>query len=384
MSKVIKIGLVAFAFLAISLFLLLSFFFFSLSSSPSLDSNPRRAQAPEPLPATEPPANTDASEPDPRATPMAARETSPRATYPPGVQIAPGPASPGDSSEVRTPTSAYDEEVWKRMREERVARDRELAYKEKETVTAAPSKVGDVIDQILAQMDFGNIAFNSPDRMKLNSPSAIQLVVSPTETIERLKESIVAEGHKHGEQIRISDTMEARLTGTAFQIGAITPELQALTAKEVTNWKWEVRPTQYGRHNLHLTLSAVVTLKGSSVPRTIRTFERTIEVEVSSWQRTFLVFRENWEWMSTLVAFPILGWWLKRRHVKKSRTTLPASEEGSVLHKGNGALQPAVTGESEQSLPTESATAPVICQISELETGAGSTIVLPDAPTKAS
>lgn len=345
MSKTTKIVLAAFAFLAVCFFLLLSLF--SLSHRPSPTYDVRVAQAPAPPPGSEAPATIAARQPDVLPTPMnspgivkRARETtntasereirarqptlSPLDGQPHGTQVLPG-NRPNAGQPVPRP---YDYQTRNRIiLEERAARDLALV---KEGATAGSQKTGDTIDKILAEMDFGNIAFNSPEKMKLNSPSSIQLVLSPTETIENLKKSIVAEGEKQGEQIRISDTMEARLTGTAFQIGAITPEIQGVTGKEVTNWKWEVRPTQYGRHNLHLTLSAVVTVKGSSVPRTIRTFERTIEVEVSSWQRTFVLFRENWEWMWTLVAFPVLGWWLRRRHLKNNASAPPAINTGNT------------------------------------------------------
>ncbi len=177
------------------------------------------------------------------------------------------------------------------------------------------------IDEILEQMDLGNIAFNAPTKMKLNAPSTIQLVLSPTNSIEELKDLVIAEGEKEGARIRVSDQMEARLSGTAFQISAITPELQAVTWNDITEWKWEVRPTQGGRHNLHLTMTAVLTAKGSSMQRALRTFDKTIEVEVSNWQRVFVVFRENWEWMWTLLALPIGGWLLRKRQLNKSNPT---------------------------------------------------------------
>ncbi len=190
------------------------------------------------------------------------------------------------------------------------------------------------IDTILDTMDWGNIAFNAPTHMSLESPSSIQLVLSPTDSIEELQELIIAEGKKEGAQIRISDQMEAHLSGTAFQISAITPERQAITWNVPTEWKWEIRPTQYGRHNLHLTLTAIINTDGSAAPRAIRTFNRTIEVEVSSWKRMFLLFRENWEWMWTLLALPIGAWWWKRRYGgKTSRSEVKAESEKVIEEK---------------------------------------------------
>lgn len=176
------------------------------------------------------------------------------------------------------------------------------------------------IDGVIQRMDWGNIAFNAPAKMKLDSPSNIQLVLSPSHSIDELKKLIVAEGEKEGTRIRITDRMEARLSGTDFQISAITPELQAVTWNDTTVWKWEVRPQQPGRHNLYLTLTAVLDVEGSSLPRTIRTFDKTIEVEVSGWQTVFLLFRENWEWAWTLIALPVGGLLWKRRQTNKGNS----------------------------------------------------------------
>src|SRR5688500_11476948 len=46
------------------------------------------------------------------------------------------------------------------------------------------------LDKILEQMDRANIAFNAPGRMKLDSPSTIQLMLSPSDSIDELKKLI--------------------------------------------------------------------------------------------------------------------------------------------------------------------------------------------------
>ena len=130
--------------------------------------------------------------------------------------------------------------------------------------------------------------------MKLESSSTIQLVLSPTSSIDELKEAIAVEGEKEGARVRISDLMEARLSGTGFQISPVTPEVQAVSWNEITEWKWDVVPNRPGRHNLYLTLTAIINVEGSTMPRRIRTFNKTIEVEVSSWQVAFKFFQENW------------------------------------------------------------------------------------------
>lgn len=169
------------------------------------------------------------------------------------------------------------------------------------------------IDRILEKLEFGNIAFNAPKTMNLRDTAVIQLVLGLETPIDELKRMIEAAGEKEGARIRVSDRMEARLSGPNFAITAITPETQAVSRSEITEWKWEVKPSSDGRHYLHLTLSALLSVDGASTPRAIRTFDKTIEVEVAWHQRLGSFFQKNWQWLWAAILVPIFGWLWKRK-----------------------------------------------------------------------
>lgn len=115
--------------------------------------------------------------------------------------------------------------------------------------------------------------------------------------------------------------MEAHLTGLGFQVTAVTPELQAISQSEVTSWKWDVQATEPGHHRLHLTVTAIFDIGGSPTPRTIRTFDRTIEVKVTFSRRVVDFGRANWEWLWAALVVPLGGWFIKRRlRARKVRT----------------------------------------------------------------
>ncbi len=173
------------------------------------------------------------------------------------------------------------------------------------------------VDEILESMDWGNLAFNTPSEMTLEDPTYVHLLLDVTKSIEELKARIPGADAKEGATVRISAAMEARLTGTAFQINSITHERQAVSASQVTEWKWEVRPTDTGKQYLYLSLTAILDVNGSFTPRTIETFERTIEVRVTGWRRFTRMFLRNWEWLWTLVIVPLsaVAWYLWNRHV---------------------------------------------------------------------
>jgi hypothetical protein len=162
------------------------------------------------------------------------------------------------------------------------------------------------IDQILEKLEIGNVAFNVPKTMNFHDTAVIQLMLSLKTQTDELKRMIEAAGEKVGERIRVSDRMEARLTGTNFDITAITREEQAVSRSEITEWKWEVKPRSDGHQSLHLTLSVLLNVDGASTPRRIQTFDKVIEVDVAWHQRVASFFEKNWQWLWATVLVPIV------------------------------------------------------------------------------
>ncbi len=169
------------------------------------------------------------------------------------------------------------------------------------------------VDQLLKQMEFGHIAFNTPSRINIDDTPQLQLLLSLAEPIERLKTAITAEGEKLGFTVRVSERMEARLRGQAFAITPLTPEIQAVSKIERTEWKWQLKPQQAGRQSLHLTLSALLDIEGHNTPRIVKTFEKTILVEVTTTQKITRFLEANWKWLWTAILIPLVGWGWKVR-----------------------------------------------------------------------
>lgn len=183
------------------------------------------------------------------------------------------------------------------------------------------------VDHLLNEMEFGTVAFNTPTNINIDDNPEIQLLLSLTETIEELKKSITEEGAKVGANIKVSNRMEARLTGYKFQITAITPEIQAVSKSQPTEWKWEVAPKEEGEFELHLTLTALLDIDGYNTPRKIKTFERNIKITVTPLQKIKLFIKNNWQWLWAAILVPIAGWFWKRREKRKNQNTMP--KEGS-------------------------------------------------------
>jgi hypothetical protein len=168
------------------------------------------------------------------------------------------------------------------------------------------------IDRILEGLELGNIAFNAPTALGLRDLVVIQLLLSAQKSIEELQAIIAAAGEKEGARIRVSNQMEARLSGAGFKIEAITPEIQAVSGAVITEWKWEIEPTKPGLQRLHLTLSVLMSVDGDRTRRAIRTFEQIIDVRITWQQRLSSFGSNNWQWIWTVILIPIAAWILRK------------------------------------------------------------------------
>ncbi len=195
---------------------------------------------------------------------------------------------------------------------------------------ATPAHI-EAIDEVLEALPTGNAAFNSPQEMQLGEPEEIRLLLSTGETLEELKSRIEGLGDRvEGVEVRISDSMEARLSGLSFRIEAMTPERQSAGGKQVTEWRWEVEPQKTGILNLHLTFSVIFEADGRERQRAIRILDQRIEVKVrlSKWLRMF--FDDHWEWLIATIILPLLVWLGRHRR----REAAHSQKMGHGVHTG--------------------------------------------------
>lgn len=180
--------------------------------------------------------------------------------------------------------------------------------------------IGNEIDRIIEGLQFGNIAFNSPTELTVGETAVIQLLISGGRPIQDLKQEITALGEREGARIRVSEVVEARLTGLGFEIQAISDERQPVGQAGTTRWSWEIEPTKDGPLRLHLTVSAIVNVRGEQSMYTIQTFERTMQVDVRWSDRVSGFVGDNWQWLWTAIFLPVGAWLLQRRRKAKAAT----------------------------------------------------------------
>lgn len=184
----------------------------------------------------------------------------------------------------------------------------------------------DEIDRKLASLPLGNIAFNAPETIPLGDSATIELLVSLREAEEELREAVSAAGPVETARVRVSPYMEASLSGLGFSIESATPARQMLSKSQRTKWQWQIETTKADALELTLTLSALFTVGGQERTRAIRTFEKTILVDVPITHRVAQFVSNNTELLGTLLVIPIVGALYRRFRRKRQRPSGVAGE----------------------------------------------------------
>lgn len=174
------------------------------------------------------------------------------------------------------------------------------------------------VDAALGELVQGRIAFNAPERMRLNDSESVALVASPAMDADALSAALRNRigGAERIEvaTLQIAPLMEARLEGApAFTITALTPVQQPVSRSAPTEWRWTATAVQTGRHQLHLTINAVITLGGERFPRSLDVLNRDIDVQITARQRLGIFFGTNWQWLLGTILIPLAVWFWNQR-----------------------------------------------------------------------
>jgi hypothetical protein len=125
-----------------------------------------------------------------------------------------------------------------------------------------------------------NIAFDTPQQINLGAHRVMKLLLDPRRPAAVLEQQLHGQGPTATASIKISEVVEAHLTGAAFDIRAISPDVQEVSGDGTTEWQWEVTPKQEGQQRLFLTVNELLGSGADQRRRSIRTFDKTIDVRM--------------------------------------------------------------------------------------------------------
>ena len=168
------------------------------------------------------------------------------------------------------------------------------------------------IDAWLAALPTEALVFNTPAQILYGEQVELRLIVQPGEEGAALQATFEAsrKASQSGEvqvaEARMSEEVGATLVSPGLAVTALTPERQFVSRVEPTEWRWAVQGSAEGQHELTLSLYAI--LPEHTSVRVLKTFERSLVVEVPPRQAALGFVKDNWEWMWTFLLAPIGGW----------------------------------------------------------------------------
>lgn len=210
----------------------------------------------------------------------------------------------------------------------------ELSYYEEEPVTVSSPVNSTILTEynIINYTDttkvldngFGTIAYNIPNKFRVDEYSTIKLRISKSKEIESVvigDRNIPIVGTNSNDEvivetIKIDNLMSANLytDESLFEVSMVNKNAeQSLYKDGYTEWIWRVRPLKPGNHYIKM----LITISG----RDIVVYEKNIPVE-SNWKFSFSEWFSKW-WQAitativTPIIIPFIIWFYRRRKNKK-------------------------------------------------------------------
>jgi hypothetical protein len=174
------------------------------------------------------------------------------------------------------------------------------------------------IGLIIRKLPFGNIAFTSPEALRLGATGTISATIAPVLSLPELQDQFTraTQPMAFARNMRVSDRMQARLSGAGFTVLGRMPEEQVVSDVQGAKWTWKITPINPGDEDLEVAVFAVMRVDGVDTPFLIRTFDTTIHVTVTSRERVLTFLRSNWQWLTGAIALLVLAtilslWWTR-------------------------------------------------------------------------
>jgi len=116
---------------------------------------------------------------------------------------------------------------------------------------------------------------------------------------------------------KISPVMKVTLTpdeGGVFDVKPLSEDEQLVSGDGFSQWVWSVTPLKSGKHNLYLTVNAVVNVPGlGPQKREIPVLTQAVQVRADMAYSAGQFWHSNWQWFSTTLLIPVGLWLWKKR-----------------------------------------------------------------------
>jgi len=178
-------------------------------------------------------------------------------------------------------------------------------------------------DKELAKLDWQEMAYKAPDDMEIGSTATVEVALGGNKTFTELVLLLESVGKAEGQRVQVADRMEARLTGSGFEIIANTPEVQLVSTTQATRWSWQVRAKDLGIQKLYLSLNVLLAVNDKDTTKSVSTFQREILVQVTSMAGAWAFIERYWTYLTlalSAVVIPLIGYlWTRRMSTDEAK-----------------------------------------------------------------
>lgn len=169
---------------------------------------------------------------------------------------------------------------------------------------------------VASQLYSANAVFSVPNKANITEDIKAQLLIDPNKTIEELQKSIKGQ-IQSAEKIKVSKIVIAKIEAPDFIITNLSPNEQALSETDKTEWLWTLRPKSPGLHEINLTITAEVTVDSKFSKYHIRTFDKQVMIEITPIQIVESWWSKYWQWVFATLLIPFGKWLYEKRKNKK-------------------------------------------------------------------
>lgn len=167
------------------------------------------------------------------------------------------------------------------------------------------------VDTVTRQLFSAALAFVIPEKANVDDSIKAQLLINPKKDLDSLKGELTKKGTVTAKEVKVSRVVKATIVAPDFDVTNITEEEQILADNESTEWLWSLSPKSSGAHEVNLTVTAVINSNGKESKHHIKSFEKTITINITAEQIIKNRFDENWKWVISTLIIPLLGFLFK-------------------------------------------------------------------------
>jgi hypothetical protein len=163
-----------------------------------------------------------------------------------------------------------------------------------------------ILEQELKRIPVGRVVFNPPDEMRVGVRERIEVRISKDLDAEMCF-ALKGRGVVQIEDIKVSELMKVRMSGSDFDITSLNEEEQFIGSQGFTEWVWDIIPQKSGNKVLHLHVTLRIRLPHGEERKDHPVLDKSVLVKVNHLYSTKVFVITYWKWIATAIILPMMG-----------------------------------------------------------------------------